>query len=352
MPRPPKILFLANWPRTQRSAGNYAFFAHWSSRPRIRFFGSFSLGPWTRLEQKWFKFYVVQPLVALFRAPFYDAVIAYSSQCGLPLAALLRLCFWMRTKLLVFDVESFGRVRAGWKLGLIRFASRRIDHLLYASRAQEKYYDEVLPQMKSRRTFIPLGIGPYVKRRDERAGENGPLLALGQHGHEFRDWATLLSAYALINSPVDLMIVGRDSIPEADRAGVPIPEGVKLVPYQPMERLQDYVEQARCVILPLPEREQSLGQLTLLFAMAMGKAVVAARIIGLTDYLTDGLTGMFYEPGNAADLARCLRRLLDDPARALRLGREARRQVESRFTDQQLGRTWEDIFYRVTGLPR
>jgi glycosyltransferase involved in cell wall biosynthesis len=351
MSRPPKILFLANWPRTARSLEDYAFFAHWHRRPRLRFLGRFSLGFWTRWERDVLRFYLLQPLAALFLAPFYDAVIAYSSQCGLPLAWLLRCCFWMRTKLIVFDVESFGRAKAGWRLALVRFAARRIDHVVYAASGQAKYYDDYLPFLQHRRTWVPIGIGEYQKTQAFETGTDGPIVALGRHGAAFRDWATLLRAYADHHARAPLWIVGREDLPEVERNGVPVPPNVTFLPLVPLAKLGEIIEGARFVVLPLPEREQSLGQLTVLFAMAMGKAVVASGVVGLADYLTDGETGLLYPPGDAAGLSARLKILLDDPPRAVAMGRAARERQETAFNDRLMGERWEKVLVTTTGRP-
>ncbi len=350
MPRRPKILFLANWPHTDRDTTQYAYFAHWRSKPRVRFFGTFALGPWTRFEKKVLKFYVLQPLLALFLAPFYDVVVAFSTQSGLPFALLLRLCFWMRTKLIVLDVETMGRVRGGWKLTFVRVAARRIDHLVYAASGQEKYYDRHLPFLRHRRSFVPIGIGGYEKRHAFDAGRDGPIVALGKHGKAFRDWATLLAAYGALEDPPPLHIVGRHDLPPEERNGVAIPSGVTFVPYMPLERLQDVVETARFVVLPLPEREQSLGQLSILFCMAVGKAVVGSDVLGLRDYLAPGDTGESYPPGDVEALAAAMRRLLDDSGKTIAMGRAALDRRQAEFTDAKMGRRWEDVFARTTGF--
>jgi len=352
MKRRPSILFLANWPRTHRDADSYAFFSHWQSRPRVRFFGTLSLGFWTRWEKSVFRFYLLQPLLALLRAPFYDAVVAFSSQSGLPFALLLRLCFWMRTKLIVLDVECFGRVNSGRRLKLVRFAARRIDHLVYAARGQEAYYDRHLPFLAVRRSFVPIGIGVYEKQLDFDAGRDGPILALGKHGAAFRDWETLLRAYGELSAPPPLRIVGRRDLPPSERGGVALPDGVELTPYLPVEQLQAELEKARFVVLPLPERGQSLGQLSLLLCMALGKAVVASRVLGLCDYLAEGETGLFYQPGDHRALAACLQQLLDRPDLPIEMGRAARRRQRELFGDEAMGRRWEDIFFAVTGMPQ
>lgn len=350
MSRQPKILFLANWPRTDRDMSRYAYFAHWRSRPRVRFFGTFDLGPWTRWEKNTLRFYVLQPVAALLLAPFYDAVIAFSTQSGLPFALLLRLCFWMRTKLIVLDVETFGRVDAGAKLRLVQFAARRIDHVIYAARGQESYYERQLPFLRHRRSFVPIGIGAHEKTLAFDAGRDGPLVALGRHGKAFRDWATLLRAYARLTDAPPLLIVGRAELPAAERDNVPIPPGVEFVPYQPNDPLRALLEKARCVILPLPEREQSLGQLSILLCMATGKAVVASDVLGLRDYLADGETGLTYPPGDDAALAERLARVIASPDQTVAMGEAARARFEAHFTDEQMGRRWEDIFAAVTGF--
>ena len=55
-------------------------------------------------------------------------------------------------------------------------------------------------------------------------------------------------------------------------------------------------------------------------AMASGIAVVASRIGGLPFTVNDGATGLLFEPGVPADLARQIGRLLDDPASRRRMG--------------------------------
>ena len=55
-------------------------------------------------------------------------------------------------------------------------------------------------------------------------------------------------------------------------------------------------------------------------AMASGIPVIASRIGGLPYTVSDGATGLLFEPGDAADLARKIARLLDDPALRRQMG--------------------------------
>ena len=63
-------------------------------------------------------------------------------------------------------------------------------------------------------------------------------------------------------------------------------------------------------------------------AYALGVPVIASRLGSLAEIVADGETGLHAEPGDAADLARALRRLAGDRDLAERLGAGARREYE------------------------
>jgi glycosyltransferase involved in cell wall biosynthesis len=67
-------------------------------------------------------------------------------------------------------------------------------------------------------------------------------------------------------------------------------------------------------------------------AMASGRPVVASRIGGLPYTVADTVTGLLCRPGDAADWAEKLERLLDDAGLREELGRAGRRVFEERFT--------------------
>jgi len=69
-------------------------------------------------------------------------------------------------------------------------------------------------------------------------------------------------------------------------------------------------------------------------AMASGIPVIASRIGGLPYTVSDGTTGLLFEPGDAADLASKIARLLDDPPLRKQMGLAGHRRFEDEFTWQ------------------
>jgi glycosyltransferase involved in cell wall biosynthesis len=92
-------------------------------------------------------------------------------------------------------------------------------------------------------------------------------------------------------------------------------------------------------IVLVPTIAQNALSITSVEAMAAGKPVVASRIGGLPYTVTDGLTGLLFEPGNPFDLAEKIARLLDDPGLRREMGLAGRRRFEEDFT-------WETVIER------
>jgi glycosyltransferase involved in cell wall biosynthesis len=79
-----------------------------------------------------------------------------------------------------------------------------------------------------------------------------------------------------------------------------------------------------------PSYQEGLSN-SLMQAMAMSLPVVATRISGNEDLVTDRVSGRLVEPGNPAELALALREILENPEDAVNMGRRARQQIEERY---------------------
>ena len=80
---------------------------------------------------------------------------------------------------------------------------------------------------------------------------------------------------------------------------------------------------------------QEPAALMLMEASAMERAVVASRTGGTGELVEDGRTGLLFEPGNSAQLAERVGRLLADPALTKALGTAGRRRVEDNYSRER-----------------
>lgn len=68
--------------------------------------------------------------------------------------------------------------------------------------------------------------------------------------------------------------------------------------------------------------------LALVEAMAYGCPIVATRVGGIAELISDGINGLLCEPCNPACLAQQIKTLIEDPVQRQQLGRAARRSYE------------------------
>jgi glycosyltransferase involved in cell wall biosynthesis len=84
-------------------------------------------------------------------------------------------------------------------------------------------------------------------------------------------------------------------------------------------------------VFVLPSHFEALP-MALLEAMAAGLPVVATRVGGIPEVITDGRDGLLVEPRDPAALAAEMDTLLADPVRRATLGRAARRRIAESFS--------------------
>ena len=114
-------------------------------------------------------------------------------------------------------------------------------------------------------------------------------------------------------------------------------EDVVFTDYVPNEDLPRYYRSADVFCAPNTGHE-SLG-LIILEAMAAGLPIVATRIQGFQDVLTEGVHGLMVPPRDSASMADALRRLLGDAAMREEMGRASSRHAQDY--------SWQEVSGRV-----
>jgi glycosyltransferase involved in cell wall biosynthesis len=73
----------------------------------------------------------------------------------------------------------------------------------------------------------------------------------------------------------------------------------------------------------LPSRSEALPN-AVIEAMAAGLPVVASNVGGIPELITDGVSGVLVSPGDPRALAGAVIGVMEEPGRAVQMGREAR----------------------------
>lgn len=152
--------------------------------------------------------------------------------------------------------------------------------------------------------------------------------------------ATLAEAMAVLPD-MSLRVAG-DGPEEELLAGV---AGIARLGSMPSEAVRQ--EMACAVALVVPSIWYENFPRTIVEAFACGLPVIASRIGALADIVTDGVTGLLFEPANARDLADKLAWAQAHPEQMAEMGRKARAQYEAEFSAEVNYRRLMEIYTGV-----
>jgi glycosyltransferase involved in cell wall biosynthesis len=112
------------------------------------------------------------------------------------------------------------------------------------------------------------------------------------------------------------------------------------------DRPEEYM--AAADVFCLPSHREGFGQVAI-EASASELPVVASRIYGVTDAVSDGETGLLHAPGDVKALREHMQCLLTHPELRRRLGTVGRSRALRKFSAEQVTRALLDYYLEVTG---
>ena len=233
---------------------------------------------------------------------------------------------------------------------ILRRVARRIAVRVAVS---ERAADFARARLHGAFRIVPNGVD--VQRFAEAApAELGPgriLLFVGRL-HERKGFAVAVEAFGLLageRPDVRLVVAGQGEQRSAlDALAVDARARVTMLGSVPNADLPPYHAAADVLIAPSVGGE-SFG-IVLVEAMAAGLPVVASRIPGYVEVLTDGVQGLLVPPRDPLALAEAAGRLLDDADLAREMG-AAGREHARRFAWSTVAGELEAIYEEVTGPP-
>ncbi len=194
--------------------------------------------------------------------------------------------------------------------------------------------------------------GPDVWRRVRRefAAENAYLLLIVARLHSEKGYGYLFPAVARLKEqldrPVRLLVAGRGPFEEAYRAQVRSLGCEEVVSFLGFRKdVPDLMAAADLVVLP--SVAEAFG-LVLTEALYLGTPVVATRVGGIPEIVTDGVDGVLVPPADSEALAEALAGLLRDPERRRRMAGAGRQHVIDRFRFEDMVRSYEALYDQLT----
>lgn len=120
---------------------------------------------------------------------------------------------------------------------------------------------------------------------------------------------------------------------------------IELLSFQQGKELQQLIKESICTITP-SEWYETFG-LSLIESFANGKPVIATRIGGMTEIVSDGADGYLIDPGNVVELRERMEWMSRNRDRALQMGSLGREKVEQQFSPkthyQQLMKVYQEL---------
>jgi len=109
-----------------------------------------------------------------------------------------------------------------------------------------------------------------------------------------------------------------------------------------------------CDLFVLPSVVDSGGDteglgVVLIEALRYRKPVIGSEVGGIPDIIEDGVSGLLVPPGEPRALAAAIRRVLDDPALARRLGEDGFQYVAEKFDWERIADKMADLYHSLTG---
>lgn len=191
---------------------------------------------------------------------------------------------------------------------------------------RQKFISAGLPAEK-------IAVKPNFVDPDPGPGENRSDYAIfvGRASAE-KGIATLIDAWSKFKLRCPLQIIGDGP----DRPGLEAElgkRGISRIIFRGQLRREEAIaaiKRARLLIMPSLSYE-TFG-MSIVEAFACGTPVLCSRLGAMRELVQDQRTGLHFAPGDAKDLAEKVHWALDHPSEMIRMGREARRDFEMKYT--------------------
>jgi glycosyltransferase involved in cell wall biosynthesis len=197
--------------------------------------------------------------------------------------------------------------------------------------------------------------GPDARSRirAEYAPDAAYLLLIAARLHPEKGYEYVFSALPQIikrvSKPVRLLVAGAGPFEAEYRqrvASLDCREMVRFLGFR--DDVADLMTAADLVLLP--SMAEAFG-LAAAEALYLGIPVVATRVGGIPEIVSDGVDGVLVPPADSASLAEAVIRLLSNDQQRIKLMGAGRAKVMQHFRFEDMVRRYEQLYDRLTAVP-
>lgn len=234
---------------------------------------------------------------------------------------------------------NVGTCYGDWRRQIARLSLQRIDRFVVHTERERQLYSDWLQLPIDRFEFVPYQVSDIPVMHSENT-EQPFLVALGS---AHRDFATLFAAVDRLQLPA-VVASGARSL-----EGFTVPASVKTPFGISKQDCLQLAQEARINIVPLLPNPAvtAAGQVTIVEAMRMKRALIVTRCNGAEDYVQHGKTGLLVEPQSIESMVEAIQLLWNDADLRRRLGESAGEYAAAHFSDESAGRSLGHILNKV-----
>jgi glycosyltransferase involved in cell wall biosynthesis len=270
-----------------------------------------------------------------------DVIILWGHGGSAQLSLLKKLGL-IKASIIVFDSQSFyikdSKPKRSLKSLLIgALVKGSVDHILSFSQISCKLIKSVYDFPQEMFQFFKLSVECSYWKPGKNDVEGDYILVFG---NPCRDWKTLFEAARMMPQTIEVVSTWFDNSEQQ------IPKNVRIINGLSMGELRERIRNSKFLVHPLVIRNYSYGQLSLLDAMAVGKANIVSRVPGIIDYVVVNKTALLAEPGDPSDLAAKIKRLWDDSDLRHRIAYNGRKYCLENHSDEYFAEQLYGVIYK------
>ncbi len=231
---------------------------------------------------------------------------------------------------------------------------RRMQGLLFHTRHSWETFQDYFPDFSIEHEIIPLGEYSFLSNPNPAIDvlpDSPRILFFGNIRH-YKGLDLLIRALAEIRQrvpDVSLLIAG-----QAMGTFEPYENLIRELNLQthvetrfgyiPDTEIPELMNSSVVAALPYREIDQSAA---LMLMVAHGKAIVATRVGGIPEVIRDGESGILVPPNDPHSLAAAITDLLTDRTKAMKLGKQAKIDAETRFSWKSIAEQTHRFYERL-----